>query len=367
MVLSPPILAALGSALLFGASVPLAKSLAGALSPFLLAGFLYLGSGLGLLVARTVRDRGFVRPDMVAGGWAWLALSVLVGGVAGPVLLMVGLAHASATAASLLLNIETAFTALFAWALFGEHVGRRNVGGLALILAGGLVLALPSGCAVDPPGATGTAGVLGACACWALDNNIARKVAGTDALFLSCVRGLVAGAVNLGIALLLGAEMPGARVAAAAAVIGVAGYGASLALFLVALRGLGAARTGAYFAAAPFVGALVSVAWLREPTSLPFWIATALFLAGVRLYLTERHEHEHEHEPMEHSHAHRHDEHHRHEHDFEWDGREPHTHVHRHQALVHSHPHFPDLHHRHGHRAGTTSSAGSEAGAPAHE
>jgi hypothetical protein len=125
------------------------------------------------------------------------------------------------------------------------------------------------------------------------------------------------------------------------------GYGVSLALFIAALRELGAARTGAYFSTAPFVGVALSLAILGEAPAALFWPALALMAAGVWLHVSERHEHEHVHEEMEHEHRHVHDEHHRHSHEPGWDGTEPHAHRHRHERMVHRHPHYPDLHHRH--------------------
>jgi len=148
---------------------------------------------------------------------------------------------------------------------------------------------------------------------------------------------------------LQGASLPGPGFTAAAGALGLFGYGISLVLFVVALRHLGTARTGAYFSVAPFFGAALALLVLRESPSAAFWLAAALMTAGVWLHLTERHQHPHVHEPMEHAHVHSHDEHHRHEHGFDWDGREPHTHAHAHRRLAHSHPHYPDLHHRHDH------------------
>jgi drug/metabolite transporter (DMT)-like permease len=188
-----------------------------------------------------------------------------------------------------------------------------------------------------------------ACASWAIDNNLTRKVSASDAMFIAGLKGWIAGIVNISVALVLGATLPTRAVIPGALLVGFLGYGASLVLFVLALRGLGSARTGAYFSTAPFLGAAVAVVVFGEPTSLAFWIAAALMASGVWLHLTEHHEHEHPHEPLQHTHRHVHDEHHQHTHDSEWDGHEPHTHEHTHEPLKHSHQHFPDVHHRHGH------------------
>jgi drug/metabolite transporter (DMT)-like permease len=275
----------------------------------------------------------------------WLAGAVAAGGVLGPVLLMVGLASTSAASASLLLNLEGVFTALLAWFAFRENFDRRIAAGMALIVAGGALLALEPGALAGSQ--LGVLCVAGACLAWAVDNNLTRRVSAAEPALIAAVKGGAAGAVNLAIAFGAGAAWPGLERAAAAAAIGLFGYGVSLALFVVALRDLGAARAGAYFSTAPFVGVALSILALGEAPGALFWPAAALMAAGVWLHVTERHEHEHVHEPLEHEHRHVHDAHHRHEHDFQWDGGEPHAHPHRHARLVHRHPHYPDLHHRH--------------------
>jgi hypothetical protein len=168
-------------------------------------------------------------------------------------------------------------------------------------------------------------------------------------VFIAGTKGLVAGITNVVLALALGAKLPSPALVAAAMVVGFVGYGVSLVLFVLALRGLGSARTGAYFSIAPFVGAAIAIGVFHEPVSWLFYVAAALMAAGVWLHLTEVHEHEHAHEPLTHTHAHRHDVHHHHQHAFDWDGREPHTHEHSHEPLQHSHRHYPDVHHRHDH------------------
>ena len=342
------ILAALGAALLLGASTPFAKVLVGEVPPMLLAGVLYLGSGMGLWVVRLIRDRGFKPASLSRPEMPWLSGAIVAGGVLGPTLLMYGLTRTSAANASLLLNLEAVLTALVAWVVFRENAGRRVVLGMALIVAGGMVLALPSGGA-GRTSISGALAVAGACLCWAIDNNLTRKVSTVDPIFIAGTKGLVAGITNAGLALAFGAARPGPELIAAGATVGFVGYGISLVLFVLALRGLGAARSGAYFSTAPFIGAAVAIVAFHEATSAAFWIAAALMAAGVWLHLTERHEHEHAHEELVHSHSHRHDSHHQHAHAFAWDGREPHTHPHRHEPLTHSHPHYPDIHHRHGH------------------
>jgi drug/metabolite transporter (DMT)-like permease len=347
-LLHPGVLASLAAALLFGAGTPLAKRLLQDASPWLLAALLYLGSGLGLALLRAFTRSA--RVTLARAEWPWLAGAVLAGGVVGPVLLMLGLAGLPASQASLLLNAEGVLTALLAWFVCRENVDRRVALGMASIVAGGVVLAWPGefGFAAWQPALL----VVGACLAWAIDNNLTRKVSLADATWVAMVKGLAAGSTNLGLALAAGAQWPALPVVAGAAVVGFASYGASLSLFVVALRSLGTARTGAYFSVAPFFGALLAIGVLREPFTPALAAAGALMAAGVWLHLTERHDHRHVHEPMEHEHEHVHgrgDEHHDHVHSPPVPAGTRHTHPHRHEALEHSHPHYPDAHHRHTH------------------
>ena len=339
---------ALVAALLFGASTPLAKQLLHDTSPVMLAGLLYLGSGIGLGAVRTIRDRGWRAPAMSPREWFWYLLAIGFGGVLGPLLLMLGLTRTSAASASLLLNLEAVLTALLAWIVFRENANRRVMSGMALIVVGAVLLAWPGGPNHERFG-WGAGLIALACLCWALDNNFTRKVSASDALFIAGLKGIVAGVVNTGVALLLGARFPAGTAIIEAMTVGLLGYGISLVLFVLALRGLGSARTGAYFSTAPFMGAAIAILAFGDRASLMFWAAAVLMGAGVWLHLTERHEHLHTHEPITHTHRHVHDEHHQHTHDFDWDGHEPHTHEHTHAPLTHTHPHYPDIHHQHRH------------------
>jgi drug/metabolite transporter (DMT)-like permease len=348
---APGIGPALLAALLFGASTPLAKLLVADISPVMLAGLLYAGSGLGLgawLLVRGLRTRqADAEASLQRRDIPWLSGAVFFGGVLGPVFLMLGLAGTPASAASLLLNLESVLTALVAWVVFRENVDFRIFLGMVAIVAGGVLLSWTQAPPVGLP--WGALAIAAACACWAIDNNLTRAVSGGDPVQIAAIKGGVAGAINISVALLLGQRLPNALHLVSAGAIGLTGYGISLVAFVLALRHLGAARTGAYFSTAPFVGAALSLLLLREVPSVSFWIAGALMALGVWLHVSERHEHEHSHELLEHEHLHSHDAHHQHSHDFDWDGKEPHAHPHRHEPLIHSHPHYPDLHHRHAH------------------
>ncbi|MSQ51660.1 MAG: DMT family transporter [Betaproteobacteria bacterium] len=352
------ILAALAAAVLFGLGTPLAKALLEHASPWLLAALLYLGSGCGLWLMRCVRASPAVA--LTRGDWRWLAGAIVTGGILGPVLLLTGLAAMPASGAALLLNAEAVFTALLAWFVFKENFDARIVLGMLAIIAGAAVLAWPADNAVEFDSLWPAVAVLGACFAWAIDNNLTRKVALAEASWIAMVKGLAAGATNLVLALLLGAAWPGAATVMGAALIGFFSYGASLVLFVIALRHLGSARTSAYFSVAPFFGAAVALALFGEPFTVQLFAGAALMAIGVALHLTERHLHEHSHASLDHSHEHDHglgDDHHEHghenAHENAHDGQVPpgtrHSHFHRHQPLTHIHAHFPDAHHRHGH------------------
>lgn len=341
------VLSALVSALLFGVSTPLAKLLVGEISPWLLAGLLYLGSGVGLSLVRLLRSGQ--RTPVRGSEWFWLGSAIVSGGIMGPLLLMWGLTQTAGSTAALLLNAEGVLTALLAWFAFKENFDRRIALGMAAIVAGTIVLSWSG--SFDLANAWGPVAIVAACFCWALDNNLTRKVSLSDPLQVASLKGLVAGTVNTALALALHSTLPPLPALASAAVVGFLGYGVSLALFVVGLRHLGTARAGAYFSAAPFVGALVAVLLLDEPVTVRLAIAAALMGVGVWLHMTEHHEHEHRHVGEEHEHPHQHDEHHDHQHAHPG-GRAiegEHSHWHRHAPVVHRHPHYPDAHHRHDH------------------
>ena len=252
----------------------------------------------------------------------------------------------AASTASLLLNLEAVLTALIAWFLFRENFDRRIMLGMFAIVAGGVLL-------VWTPSTQGVASfgwmlIAVACLCWAIDNNLTRKVSTSDAMLIAGLKGLVAGVVNLGLALLAGQTLPSVGVVGLAMAVGFLGYGVSLVLFVLALRHLGTARAGAYFSVAPFFGAALAVLIQGDAVSWQLIAAGILMAGGVWLHLTEHHGHLHAHEQQEHTHAHSHDEHHQHSH-LAFDGSEPHSHPHVHTPLVHNHAHYPDVHHRHPH------------------
>ena len=336
----------LAAAALFGLSTPLAKVLLPAAEPLVLAALLYLGGGGALLLFSAIRppsaerDTRLQRTDVLP-----LLAVVLLGGVAGPVLMLVGLERLSAATGSLLLNLEAPFTIALALLVFREHLGRRELFAALFIVGGAAVLTVrPGELHADPWGVLALAG---ACLSWAVDNNLSQRLSLRDPVRVVRAKSLGAGACSLAVALAFGFPLPEGRTVFAALLVGAFSYGLSLVFDMYALRLLGAAREAAIFATAPFVGALAAVPIAGDRLGRVELAAGALMIAGLALLLRERHGHRHAHEALEHEHLHVHDAHHQHAH--EGPVTEPHSHPHRHAPLVHDHPHVSDLHHRHRH------------------
>ncbi len=348
---SPGFAYALIAAFLFGASTPAAKILLEKTDPLFLAGMLYFGSGIGLLILILIRfllkKSSFSESSLTRKDIPWLAAATLFGGILAPILLMSGLARVEASSASLLLNMEGVLTALLAWFVFREHFDSRIFIGMLLIILGGLILSWTSHPTIG--NRVGPLLIIGACLSWGIDNNVTRKISANDPLQITVIKSLVAGSTNLLLAAFFHGQIPNISVFMTAGFLGFVSYGLSLACFILALRHIGTSRTGAFFSLAPFVGTGLSLFFLHESISLRIVAAGILMGAGVWLHLTEKHSHEHTHELLEHEHQHVHDEHHQHEHRPEDPLGEPHVHYHQHKPLTHSHPHYPDIHHRHAH------------------
>jgi drug/metabolite transporter (DMT)-like permease len=346
------ILYALASAALFGASTPAAKVMLGTVHPILLAGLLYCGAGIGVAAVRRLIPRiassAATRQAALTGRDApWLAAAIAAGGVLGPLLLMWGLQRTGAATASLLLALEGAATALIAWFVFREHFDRWILLGMACLVLGAIILSWAGTPTLDS--VVGPMVIVGACVAWGLDNNLTRKISLADPLQTVELKGLVAGPFNIVLASVAGATIQLSPILLFAAIIGFFGYGVSLVLYVLALRQLGAARTGAYFSTAPFLGAIISVVAFGDAVTPALFIAGGLMGIGVWLHAIEHHEHEHVHELTLHTHRHTHDEHHRHIHSPGDPPGEPHSHRHEHSPIKHAHPHTPDMHHDHQH------------------
>ncbi len=336
------------SAILFGISPVACKAIVGEMSPFLLAGLLYLGSGLGL-VGVVLHQRIPISDNLgrlSRHHCLYLIGAITAGGVAAPLFLAFGIRYGTATEVSLLLNFETVATTILAWMIFHEYIGYRLWIGKILIIGASILIIVSGskGVHLSVPGLS----VLAACILWGLDNNLTREIESLPASLLACVKGLSAGIFNILLSLFLFQSQVTAFQVTGALAIGALSYGASLVFFIHALREIGSARTSTWFASGPFIGTLLSVLVLGERPPGEYWIAALIMLSGMFFLYGESHLHRHQHKRLAHSHPHLHDEHHRHEHGAE-DVKEPHDHYHVHEKMTHSHVHWPDIHHRHGH------------------
>ncbi len=350
MKLDPRVYALIAAAL-FGASAPFSKLLLGEIPPLQMAGLLYLGSGIFLLIiklfqkasSKKISEAGLHRSDL-----PWLAGAVISGGILAPAALMYGLSGTPAATASLLLNFESASTAFLAAVLFREHIGKQVAISISLLTFASLVLSF------DPSGSfgfsIGALFVLLACLFWGIDNNFTRNISSKDPVIIVIIKGIGAGSFSFVLSLIIGDHLPSSAHALPALAVGGLCYGASLMLFIIALRHLGSARVGALFASAPFIGAGISFIVCKDTLNIQFLLAIPFVIAGTWLLLRESHLHSHKHEAVEHDHSHTHaDGHHDHEHAEDFMDDPGHTHRHRHEVVVHFHDHMPDTHHRHSH------------------
>ncbi|XCH79178.1 MAG: DMT family transporter [Candidatus Dehalobacter alkaniphilus] len=347
-----PVLQTITAAALFGASVPLAKLLLGDIAPVPMAGFLYLGSGIGMFLWRALpktdkancREAKIVKQDL-----PWLIGAILAGGIAAPIVLMVSLKHTPASTASLLLNFEGVATTVIAGAVFKEHVGKRIWGAVLLITLASILLSW------NASGQWGFSlsamGVLAACVLWGTDNNFTRNISVKDPYMIVAVKGLSAGMFSLILAFVIGQPFPHLSYAMIAMLLGCLSYGFSIVFFIRGMRELGSARTSALYGIAPFLGAAFSIFLFREMPGILFIGSLPVMIWGAVLLLKEEHIHLHRHIKIEHEHRHCHNDlHHTHVHQSDTTLKDGyHSHVHLHEETGHSHLHTPNIHHRHSH------------------
>ncbi|WP_067050836.1 DMT family transporter [Methanofollis ethanolicus] len=352
-----PVIYALAAAALFGITAPFSKLLLGGVGPVTMASLLFLGSGTGLLIylmagSLSGNGRDGVEASLSRSDLPWLVGVVVSGGVLAPIVLMVSLAHTPAATAALLLNFEAVATAIIAVMWYREPIGRRMGAALCLITFSCIILSW------NPDQAFGFSiaalGILLTCTFWGLDNNFSKMISAKDPIPIVMIKGLGAGTVTFFIARALGEAIPSPETCCAAMIIGFLGYGGLMSVFfLMALRGIGSARTGALVSTSPFFGVLVSFFLFTDDPGVLFYPSLLTMGLGAYLLITERHSHSHHHEAMVHEHRHRHDDlHHDHEHPAGTpaiDRHGYHSHPHAHHDLWHDHPHSPDTHHQHRH------------------
>lgn len=287
------------SALLFGASTPAAKYLLGEIDPWILAGLLYLASGLGLLIIfllrlfiskSSVMSRSHNKPPkqqwLKSSDWKWLLGASLFGGILAPVFLLYGLVNTPASVTSLLLNLESVFTALLAWIIFKEITDRKNIIAVSLIIMGSIIIAWKAWPNLN--NLLGTIFISLACLFWAIDNNMIQKISRSDPVSIISIKSIIAGITNLILGFMIKGSLSITAIALVeSAIIGIVCYGLSMLFFVLALRYIGASRTGAYYSLAPFIGVIFSVLFLKETLSLQILMSGILMALGVFLHMTE--------------------------------------------------------------------------------
>ncbi|MFV0412629.1 MAG: EamA family transporter [Oscillospiraceae bacterium] len=335
------------AALCYGISAPISKLLLTSLPPTFMAALLYLGAGLGMLAVGRLRPGTEQKKEApITKKELPYVIAMVLLDIAAPILLLLGLSLTTPATAALLNNFEIVATTVIALVVFKEAVGPRMWAAIALITLASILLSVenPAGLSFSP----GALLVLLACVCWGVENNCTRVLSAKNPLEIVVVKGFGSGLGSLAIALALGqyALRPGPI--ALALLVGFVAYGLSIYFYILAQRQLGAARTSAYYAFAPFIGAGLSFAIFRQLPTVLYLAAFGVMVAGAYLAATERHAHRHLHPALAHEHRHNHsDGHHTHTHVPPVEGE--HSHPHTHGEMAHRHPHTPDLHHTHSH------------------
>lgn len=336
------------AALLYGISAPVSKLLLDKIPPTLMAALLYLGAGMGMLgisLYQLLNKKEKKEAKMTFKEMPYI-LGMIGLDIAAPILLMVGLTLTTSSNASLLNNFEIVATSLIALLIFKETIGKRMWVAIGLITLSSMLLSLTDWSSLSF--SVGSVFVVLACIAWGFENNCTRMLSLKDPLQIVIVKGFGSGIGSLIICAVLKEYSFNGLYIAFALLLGFVAYGMSIFLYIKAQRELGAARTSAFYATAPFIGVIISWIVLKEPMTASFMTALALMLLGTYFAVSEDHQHDHVHLNETHEHKHNHEDgHHNHQHDYAIIGE--HSHEHSHEPIKHSHAHLPDLHHRHSH------------------
>ncbi len=346
------IVTAIGAAACYGVSSPVSKLLLLKISPTLLAALLYLGAGIGMFfvgIIRNARNTEHFEAKITKSELPYV-IAMVVLDIAAPIFLMIGISMSSPASVSLLNNFEIVVTSMIALLIFKESIGKRAWLSIGLITVACIILSFEGAGGLSF--SVGSIFVIAACLCWGFENNCTRMLSLKDPLQIVVIKGLGSGAGSLSIAFYLKEFSGDFLYIAFALMLGFFAYGLSVFLYILAQRELGAARTSAYYAVAPFIGVIISFLVFRTSVSLSFGVAFVIMIIGTYFGAVEHHNHEHVHEEIEHEHRHSHDDLHHlhtHEHENEVDLKKEHSHMHKHTNVAHSHHHLPDLHHTHAH------------------
>ena len=336
------------AAALYALNAPLSKALLQVVSPAMMAALLYLGAGVGIGLLYLVRFRKTEHQSRLTKQEMPFVLGMILLDIAAPILLMLGLARASAESAALLGNFEIVATSIIALALFSEKISKKLWIAIALITVSSVILSIKPGQTISF--SVGALLILAACACWGLENNCTRKLSSKNTAQIVIIKGVFSGLGSLIVAFLIGESFPALRYIGFAMLLGFAAYGLSIFFYIRAQRDLGAAKTSAYYAVAPFLGVIFSWLLFRDRLELQFIVAFAIMILGTYFSITDTivlqhthshvhlHTHEHRHDGFTHTHAHTHE----------------HTHLHAHDGAKeeeHLHPHIAQESHDHTHEA----------------
>lgn len=326
---SRAILYAILAAAFYAVNIPVSKLLLNRVGAMTMAALLYLGAGIGIgivsLFDRKEKREKLNRKDLP------FVIGMIVLDIAAPILLMLGLSMGFASNASLLGNFEIVATALIALAVFRETVSKRLWLAIVLITLSSILLSFDG--AESLRFSYGSLLVLAATICWGFENNCTRKISSKSTYEIVILKGFFSGLGALAIAFIQKETVPSLLYIALALLLGFVAYGLSIFLYVRAQNVLGAAKTSAYYAVAPFIGALLSFLFLKEKPTWMYLFALAVMILGTLLVvmdtLIRNHVHVHTHtfththdgsthtHTVTHSHAHHHyitDENHGHRH-----------------------------------------------------
>lgn len=276
------------AAALYAVSSPVSKVLLQKIPPAMMAAFLYLGAGIGMLVFSIIRKkagRGRKEQRLTRRELPYTAGMVLLD-IAAPVFLMFGLRMTSAANASLLNNFEIVATSLIALLVFKEKISARLWAAIGLVTASSVILSVEDISSFSF--SIGSVLILLACICWGFENNCTRMLSCKNPLEIVVIKGFGSGLGSLFLAFAAGERMTGVSYMAAALLLGFAAYGLSIFFYVYAQRELGAAKTSTYYAVAPFIGVLLSLVIFRELPPFSFFIALLVMIAGVVLTLKDQ-------------------------------------------------------------------------------
>lgn len=336
------------AAALYAINVPFSKMLLGHAEPTMMAAFLYLGAGLGMLLYRmatraigqSTHTEPLTRKELP------YTIAMVVLDIVAPILLMFGIRSSNAANVSLINNFEIVATSLIALFVFKEIVSRRLWIAIVLVTVASVILSFEGAGSFEFN--TGSLFVFGACLCWGVENNCTRMISNKSSIEIVVIKGTFSGLGSLLVALMIGESIPAVPWIMCILLLGFVAYGLSIYFYVMAQKDLGAAKTSAYYSIAPFLGVAFGMLFLGERPAIQFYVALAVMIVSTYFMIkdtielqhthehTHTHTHEHSHGDTVHTHEHTHTHTHIHAHGEDSDN---HEHKHEHLAMSHEHQH----------------------------